>query len=51
MMIEKNGGTVELGNAINGLKISGKRTIVVVGANVYVRSNLYYDSTDKNSIL
>jgi hypothetical protein len=48
MRIEKTGWNVIL-NLAGG--ISGKRTIVIKGANLYITSNMFYNSAVPNSIL
>jgi len=46
--IESNGGNLNLQNA-SSISVTGKRTIIVKGANLYIKSDMYY--TDVNSIL
>ena len=41
MYIEKNDGNIELTDS----SISGIRTVVIKGANLYIKNDMYYDST------
>lgn len=43
LLIEANGQNIELGG-VAPFGISGKRTIVVRGGNVYIKNNMYYSS-------
>lgn len=47
--IEANWQNIELGDSFSNFEISGIRTLVVRGGNVYIKSNMYY--ANNNSIL
>lgn len=45
MKLSQAGGNITLGNGADFV-ISGKRTLIIVGANLYIKSNMYYQNKD-----
>ncbi len=39
-----------IGDSSTNIRVTGKRTVLVVGGNVYIRNNIYYSSLSKDTL-